>query len=100
LRFALHGDVAKYQDDTQERAISVANGRGTVANRSLPAVLGKQQGMIREPCNLAGPKNLFGGIIRWLSRLFIDDVKHLRQGLPLRFGIFPTRKTLGFGIEE
>jgi hypothetical protein len=100
LRFALLGHIAKNQHDAEQGAVCVANRGSTVANRSLHAVLGNQQGVIREPRNLAGAKNLFDGILHCLPGLFVDDIKHLRQALALPFEMFPTREALCFGIQE
>src|ERR1041385_8235845 len=100
LSFALRGDVAKYHYHPEQRAIRVPNRRGSVANWSFLAILRNEQSVIRKPGAPASTNNPFDRIFDRLARLFTNDMKHLRQRLPLRFGIFPTSEPFRFGIQK
>ena len=93
------GDVAEDEDDADDVAPVILDGRRTVVDGPLAAVPGDEEGMVPEPDGQPPLDDLPDRLLDGLPRRLVDDAKDLLDLHPGRVGERPAGERLGDGIE-
>src|SRR6185437_1382019 len=73
------GDVMEDQNDSQEIALRIANGRAAIVNRSLGSISAYQGRVVRQPYDDPFAQHLLDRIFHRLAGLFVDDDEDFLQ---------------------
>ena len=93
-------DVPEDQHAPDDVASGVPDRGGAVVNRALRAVLRDQDGVVRQPDDLAFLQRPQGRVLDRLAGVLVDDAEHVVQRAAGRFLGLPADKLLGDRVEE
>ena len=89
LGLALHGDVAKDQDDADDLALLIADRRAAVGDVHLGAVFADEDGMVGDADDAVEPLDLGDGGLHGFAGRLVDDVEDLFERLSAGLGLAP-----------
>ena len=93
-------DVPKDQHAAEDVALLVPDRGGAVVNRALRPVLRDQDGVVRQPDDLAVPQRPQGRVLDRLAGVLVDDAEHVFQRSSGGFLRLPADQLLGDRVEE
>ena len=100
VRFTFFGDVAKDQDDAEDRAVLVADRGGAVVDAALAPVAGDQDRVVGETLDASFREGAQRRVFRRPAGLFVEDDEDVADGPALGLFQGPARELLGRWIEE
>ncbi len=99
LRFFGEGNVAEDEDDADERAVFVADGRAGVFDVDFRAVAAGEDGVVLQACELVGAGDADDGVFEGFAGGFVDDGEDEFDGLIAGVAFGPAGELLGGVVE-
>ena len=96
----LLADVPKHQHAADDFAVLSPNRGGTVVDGPLRAVLGDEDGMVRQPDHPPFPQDLADRVLDRRACMLVDDLENDLQRSSHRLVLRPAGQRLGDGVQE